>query len=627
MKSGGAVALMVCAAAAAVSASQSRQGGRQAPPPPIIVPQPAPPLAPLDKLAEKWVSDTFVKMTLDEKVGQLVMSTIDSMYLATDSDQFDRLLDKVKNLKVGGFLVFGGTERAPAVMLNNTYGTVTLGQPLAAAATLNRLQNASVIPLLAASDFETGVGFRIAGGTSFPRAMAFGAAYDEELARAAGRITGQEGRAIGIHMNFAPVSDVNNNARNPVINTRSFGEVPASVGRMNAAYVQGLQSGGMLATLKHFPGHGDTDVDSHLGLPIITHPRERLDAVELPSFRAGIASGADAVMTAHIQLPALDSTEFSPATLSRPIVTGLLRDEMKFQGLVVTDALDMDAIAKRLSPAEAAARAIQAGNDIVLDSPDDAAAVAGIRAAVTSGQIPQAQLDASVLRILRAKARVGLHRKKTVSLDELPFLVGGRQHGFTARDVSQRSITLLKDDRNQVPLRVPTDAAVLYLSVLDYPSGWRIAAPSRTVIPELRKRWPSVTAIELSDRSTQSEIELVRASALRYDAIVVSVFVRASSGSGRMDLAAPLTKLLTDLARATAGTPKPFVTMFFGNPYVPMFMPDLPAVMLTYDLYDLAETSAVSALAGEIPIGGRLPISLSGSFTAGFGLVRDRVQR
>ena len=562
-------------------------------------------------------------MTLDEKVGQLVMSTIDSMYLSTDSDQFDRLLDKVKNLKVGGFLVFGGTERAPAVLLNNTYGTVTLGQPLAAASTLNRLQNASAIPLLTASDFETGVGFRIAGGTSFPRAMAFGATFDEELARAAGRITGQEGRAIGIHMNFAPVADVNNNARNPVINTRSFGEVPASVGRLNAAFVQGLQSGGMLATLKHFPGHGDTDVDSHIGLPIITHPRERLDAVELPSFRAGIAAGVDAVMTAHIQLPALDSTEFAPATLSRPIVTGLLRDEMKFQGLVVTDALDMDAVAKRLSPGEAAARAIQAGNDIVLDSPDDAAAVAGIKFAVTNGQIPQAQLDASVMRILRAKARVGLHKKKTVSLDELPFIVGGRQNGFTARDVSQRSITLLKDDRNQVPLRVPAESAILYLSVLDYPSGWRIAAPSRTVIPELRKRWPSVTAIELSDRSTQSEIELVRASASRYDAIVASVFVRASSGSGRMDLAAPLTKLLTDLARVTAGTPKPFVTMFFGNPYVPMFMPDLPAVLLTYDLYDLAETSAVAALAGETAITGRLPISF-GTFNAGFGLVRDK---
>lgn len=621
--------------AGALSAAVVTAGQAQAPvrrpvavqkPTPLPVPAAALPVV-LDRVALRWVEDTFKKMTLDDKVGQVVMSGIDSMYLSSDTDQFDVLLEKVTKLKLGGFVVFGGSERAPGVLLNTAYGTVTLGQPLAAASTLNRLQAASVIPLLASADFEAGVGFRIAGATTFPRAMAFGAAMDEELARSAARITAQEGRAIGVHMNFAPVVDVNNNARNPVINTRSLGESPAAVGRLGAAYVQGLQSGGMLATLKHFPGHGDTDVDSHIGLPIISHPRDRLDAVELPSFKAGIAAGADAVMTAHIQLPALDPAEFSPATLSRPIVTGLLRGDLKFDGLIVTDSMGMDAIARRLAPGDAAVRALQAGNDIVLHSPDDVAAVIGIKTAVESGAIPLAQLDASVRRILTAKARLGLHTKKLVSLDDLPSLVGGRQRAQVARETSQRSITLLKDDRNQVPLRAPREAAVLYLSVLDYPSGWRIAAPSRTVIPELRRRWPSVTAIELSDRSTPSELDLVRASALRYDAIVVSVFVRASSGSGRMDLAPPLTKLLGDLARLTAGTPKPFVTMFFGNPYVPTFLPDLPAVLLTYDFYDLAETSAVAALAGDNPIGGRLPISLPGSFDAGFGLVRDRIVR
>jgi beta-N-acetylhexosaminidase len=576
----------------------------------------------LDRAAERWVDDTFKKMTLDDKVGQLVMSSIDSMYLSTDSEEFDQLVQKVKTLKLGGFVVFGGSERAPGVLLNNGYGTVILGQPFAAASTINRLQQESAIPLLTAADFETGAGFRISGATAFPRAMAFGAAHDEELVRRAAEITAREGRAIGVHWNFAPIADVNNNSRNPVINTRAFGEVPADVGRINAAYVTGLRAGGMLSTLKHFPGHGDTDVDSHIGLPIITHPRERLEAVEWPSFKAGLAAGADAVMTAHIQLPALDPAEFSPATLSRPIVTGVLREDFKFDGLIVTDSMGMAAVAKRYSPGEAAVRAVQAGNDVVLHSPDDAAAVAGIKAAVERGDIPMLQVDASVQRILRTKARLGLHKNKLVSLDELPALVGGRQNAQVARNVSQRAITLLKDDRNQVPLRVPADAAVLYLSVLDYPGGWRIAAPSRTVIPELRRRWPSVTAIELSDRSTPSEIDLVRASAARYDAIVVSVFVRASSGSGRMDLAPPLTTLLSDLARMTAGTPKPMVAMFFGNPYVPMFLPDLPAVLLTYDFYDLAEVSAVAALVGDTPIVGRLPIALPGMFDAGFGLIR-----
>ena len=267
-------------------------------------------------------------------------------------------------------------------------------------------------------------------------------------------------------------------------------------------------------------------------------------------------------------------------------------------------------------------RAIQAGNDIVLHSPDDAAAVAGIKAAVEKGEIPMAQVDASVRRVLYQKARLGLNRMKTVPLDDVAANVGGRKNAAVAQTLSQKSITLIKDERNQVPLRVPRESSILYLSVLDYPSGWRIAAPSRTFLPELRKRWPNVTAIELSDRSSTEEIDLVRTSAPRYDAIVISVFVRASSASGRMDLAPSLVKLLSDLARVTANTPRPLVTVFFGNPYVPAGAPTLPAMLLTYDIYDLAEMSAIRALVGDAPITGKLPITIPGLFDAGFGLVR-----
>ena len=561
-------------------------------------------------------------MTLDDKVGQLVVSSINSTYLSSDTEIYEALTQKVSKLRVGGFHVFGGTEPIPNVLLNNNYGNIVLGQPLAAASLLNRLQSLSSIPLLNTADFEAGAGFRIQGATVFPRAMAVGAAGDEKLAFEAARITALESRAMGVHVNFAPIADVNNNPRNPVINTRAFGEQPDAVGRLASAYVRGLHAGGMLATLKHFPGHGDTDVDSHLGLPIINHPRERLEQVELAPFRAGLAAGADAVMTAHIQLPALDPSEFSPATLSQPIVTGLLRGQLKFDGLIYTDSMGMDAVAKRLSPGEAAARAIKAGNDIVLHSPDDAAAVAGIKAAVEKGEISQAQIDASVRRVLTAKARLGLHKIRLVSLDDVPKIVGGRAHGTVAQELSKRSITLVKDDRNQVPLRVPREASVLYLSILDYASNWRIAAPSRTFLPELRQRWPATTAIELSDRSTTSEIDLVRASAPRYDAIVASVFVRAASGSGRMDLAPSLVRLLSDLARATANSPRPFITVFFGNPYVPAGVTGLPAILLTYDFYDLAEGSALRALTGEAPITGRLPIALPGMAEAGWGIVR-----
>jgi beta-N-acetylhexosaminidase len=576
----------------------------------------------LDPDGERWVAATLKKMSLDDKVGQLIVSSFGSKYLSTDSPEFEKLVTSVHAYRIGGFHVFGGTEAVPDVLLDPNYGTVTLGQPLAAASILNRLQAIAPYPLLNTADFETGPGFRLEGATGFPRNMAFGAAGDEQLAFEAGRIAAAESRAIGIHVNFAPVVDVNNNPRNPVINTRSYGEEPELVGRLGSAYVRGLQAGGMIATLKHFPGHGDTDVDSHLGLPIIKDPRESLEKTEFPPFKAAIAAGAGAIMTAHIEMPALDPTPNTPTTLSQPIVTGLLRREMGFDGLIYTDSMGMAGVTKLYGAGEAAVRAIKAGNDVVLHSPDDGAAFAGIKAAVQSGEIPAAQLDKSVERVLRAKAFAGLHRVRAVNLDALPAIVGGRAHQAVADEVSRKSITLIRDQWNQVPLKLAPEAQVLYLSILDSPSGWRIAAPSRTFIPELKRRWAGVTSVELSERSTANEVELVRAMAPRYDAIVAAVFVRASSGSGRMDLPANMQALLRALARQTEQSRKPLVTVLFGNPYTATFLPELPAVLLTYDYYDRAERSAVRALVGEAPIGGKLPIGLPGVAERGAGLTR-----
>jgi beta-N-acetylhexosaminidase len=242
---------------------------------------------------------------------------------------------------------------------------------------------------------------------------------------------------------------------------------------------------------------------------------------------------------------------------------------------------------------------------------------------VAKGDVTEARLTESVTRILRAKARLGLHKQKLVSLDAIPQVIGGRVNRGIAQIASERSLTLIKDEQNAVPLRAPASASILYLSVLDYPGGWGIAAPSRTMAPELRKRWPNLTAIELSDETTSSELDLLRATADRYDAIVASVFVRASSASGRMDLAPPLVRALSDIARRTRARGTPFVTVFFGNPYVTTFLPDLPAMLLTYDFYDLAELTAVRGIAGEAAIGGRLPIALPGLFPVGHGLTRQ----
>ena len=578
--------------------------------------------AQLDAAAQRWVTATLAKMTLDDKVGQLLVSSFGSKYLSTDSPEFDTLARALHEYRIGGFHVFGGSEAVPDVLLDPHYGTVTLGQPLAAASLLNRLQAIAPYPLLNTGDFETGAGFRLEGATGFPRNMAFGAAGDEKLTYEAGRIAAAESRAIGVHVNFAPVMDVNNNPRNPVINTRSYGEDPELVGRLGSAFVRGLQDGGMIATLKHFPGHGDTDVDSHLGLPIIKDPRESLDRTEFPPFKAGIAAGAGAIMTAHIEMPSLDPSPNTPTTLSGPIVSGVLRREMRFDGLVYTDSMGMAGVTKLYSPGEAAVRAIKAGNDIVLHSPDDGAAFAGLKAAVQSGEIAMTQVDTSVARVLKAKARAGLHRVRAVNLDSLPSVVGTRAHQAVADAVSQKSITLVKDQHGSVPLKLGPEAKVLYLSVLDGPGNWRIGAPSRAFIPELKRRWRSVTSVELSERSTANEIDLVRAMAPRYDAIVASVFVRASSGSGRMDLPANMQALLRALARQSDASKQPLVAVIFGNPYTATFIQELPAILLTYDFYDRAERSAARALLGDAPIGGKLPIALPGMAERGTGIQR-----
>jgi len=579
----------------------------------------------LDRDARRWIDSTLEAMTFEEKVGQLLLPSLRSIYTSSDSETYDELTELVHAYHVGGIHVFGGREAAPDVLLNPTYARTSLGHPLSAASLLNRLQAISRIPLLVTADFETGVGFRMAGATTFPRALAFGAAGDPRLAYEAARITAIEARAIGVHVNFAPVVDVNNNPRNPVINTRSFGEDPARVSELATAYVEGLKAGGMLATVKHFPGHGDTDVDSHLELPIIRHPRARLNRIELAPFRAGITAGTAGVMTGHIELPALEPTEGTPTTFSARIVTSLLRDEMGFDGLVFTDSMRMRAVTELVSPAEAAARAVRAGHDFVLHSPDDAAAFSGIKAAVTTGVVKEEQIDTSVRRILTAKVGLGLHRSRRVSLDTLPLVVGTRANHAVARDVSERSLTLIKDTRNDVPLPTPRNGSLLYLSVLDYPSGWGIGAPSRTLIPELEARWPNVTAIELSDRASRSEVELVREVASRYDAIVAGVFVRAASFSGRMDLADDLVRLLRSLARDSDRNGQPFVTVFFGNPYAATFLTELPTILLTFDFYDVPEASVARALAGEIAIGGRLPITLGARFPIGHGLTRTIV--
>jgi beta-N-acetylhexosaminidase len=346
--------------------------------------------------------------------------------------------------------------------------------------------------------------------------------------------------------------------------------------------------------------------------------------VELAPFRDGIAAGAGAAMVAHVEMPALDPTP-GPATFSAPIVSGLLRRDLGFGGVIYTDSMLMDAVNAMVDGGEATVRALDAGADVVLDPVDGRAAHAAAMAAVASGRLTRARLEASVRRVLTHKARLGLHLKRAVDLNEVMAAVGTRAGADIARVVAERAMTLVRDDRSLVPLPTARTGRLLYLSVLDYPGNWRVAVPSRTIIPELRERWPSVTAVELSDRTSSEELELVRAMAASHDAVVIGVFVRAASGSGRLDLAPGITRLLGDLSTAAARRNQPVVAAFFGSPYAAVGAPALPAMLLTYDLGDYAEAAVVRALAGELPLRGTLPVALSEAWPVGFGLQRPAV--
>ena len=367
------------------------------------------------------------RLTLRQQIAQLIMPWIPGTYAAFDDRALDKVRGWVDTLQVGGIIV-------------------SVGSPMDIAAKLNFLQRHSRLPLLIGADLEGGTAFRFnPGGTPFPTNMGVGAAGSERDAYMMGKITALEGRAAGIHMTFSPVADVNNNAANPIINTRSFGGDAHAVARFVAAAVKGTQDAGMLATAKHFPGHGDTDTDSHISLPVIRSNWTRLDTLELIPFRAAIAAGVDVVMSAHIAMPGLENGAMEPATLSPEILTGVLRDSLHFKGLVVTDALDMGALVSTYGPGEATVKAFLAGSDLLLMPSDPYAAVDAMVEAIRAKRVPRARLTASVTRMLEIKERLGLFAHRTVDLEKLGEVVGRRSSRDSAYAVSARSLVLVRD--------------------------------------------------------------------------------------------------------------------------------------------------------------------------------------
>ncbi|MCS6804669.1 MAG: glycoside hydrolase family 3 N-terminal domain-containing protein [Acidobacteriota bacterium] len=547
-----------------------------------------------------WVEQTLAQMSLDEKVGQVIFPALTSTFTNKDSERFKVIERNIKEFHVGGYHAFGGDPASLALLVN-------------------RMQGLAKTPLLITADLEGGPGYQMAGATRLPRAMALGASGRQELAYQAGRIAAIEGRAMGIHVNFYPVVDVNNNPRNPIINIRSFGEDVALVSRMAQAYIRGAQEHGQIATAKHFPGHGDTSQDSHLELAVVDVSRDRLNQVELPPFRAAIEAHVGAVMTTHVYIPRVEPEQGLPATLSKTVTTDLLRQELGFTGLIFTDAMVMKGVADRYLPEDAARRAFRAGADIILLPVDVEKTFHALKSAVQSGDIPLARLDESVRRILQAKARLGLNKNRFVDLTQLDTVVGNLEHAQLARAMIEQAITLVRDEKEAVPLRLNADQRLLYVNVKDFDEGWREGRPGNAFAQELMQRHRQTIKVDVDDKTTKDTIEVIKQLAYASDAVVVTAFIRVSAYKGTIDL----NQWQLDLLKSLSKLERPVIFIVFGSPYVLSFVPELPSYMLTYEYYPEAERAAVRAIMGEIPITGKLPTSLPGLYPVGHGLTRS----
>jgi beta-N-acetylhexosaminidase len=613
--------LMMILLAAALCFARDKSKDRFLQPGPIHV----------DRAGQKWVDKTLRKMSPEDKVGQLFAIPVKVQFLNDADPIWIQLRDNLRKYHIGSL-----------VMTVPVDGPVLLkSQPYVAAELLNRLQKSSKLPLIVAADFERGVSMRLNGTTVFPHAMAFGAAGKTENAEAFGRITALEARAIGVHWNFFPVADVNSNPANPIINTRSFGEDPKQVGDFVAAYIRGAHEGSMLTTAKHFPGHGDTAADSHLGLAQVTGDRARLEAVELPPFRRAIEAGVDAVMVAHVTAPALDPEPNRVATTSKAIVTGLLKEDMGFKGTVVTDALDMAGLTRLYAKdiGRAAVESFKAGNDVLIIPADLDASYRSVLKAVRSGEISPPQLDQSVCKILELKASLGLNKARLVDPVQLSSQIAKPENLAVGQRIADEAITLIRDNGKVIPLQsFGTPAAALpYQSVAEVSNRLVVVIFSddlrtdsgRMLERQILARVPDARVIYVDARSAPGMKAPVVEAVEAAEHVIAAVYVvptagkatRAAGGGLKNTVAmdAATGSLLTAiLDRAASRT----VVLAMGNPYVVQDFPAIQNYVCAFSNASVSEAAAVKAIFGEIPISGHLPVTIPGIASRGEGLER-----
>jgi beta-N-acetylhexosaminidase len=575
---------------------------------------------------DKWAQKTLHKMSLEEKIGQMLMIRAQTEFFNLASPAYLQLRDTIRRHHIGGVLLTVASES----------GAVFHNQPYEAAMLTNQLQRDSEWPLIFAADFERGLAMRFHGTTGFPAAMAFAATGNPQYAAEMAGVVAREARAIGVEWNFFPVADVNSTPANPIINTRAFGEDPQQVIPYLRAYLDAARENGMLTTAKHFPGHGDVESDSHLGSARVAADRAHLESVELPPFRAAIEGGVDAVMVAHVTVPALEPDANRVATVSRAVIADTLKRELGFQGLVITDAMDMNAITRLFPPARAAVEAVKAGNDVVLVPADLNAAYNGLLSAARSGEIPEAQIDASVLRILRAKAAVGLYKARLVNINALAEIIARPAELTLAQQVADEAVALVRDNGQVLPLRGGGTPPPLPAYQIPGPPGSRVLVvvisddvrtdAGRALERELRARTPGVNTFYVDPRIASGMSEPVLEAAARAQTVVAAAIASPSGGkvlrvqgvlTGSVSLddatAALLHRLLEQAAHKT-------VLVALGSPYLAAQFPEVENYLCTFSNAPVSEMSAAKALFGEIPIRGRLPITIPGIAARGAGI-------
>lgn len=580
------------------------------------------------KEAVKWADAELKKMSVDEKIGQLISVGINATFLNRESDAYKALRRHVEENHVGGIILFGSP----------VYESVVL---------VNHMQQHARRPLIISADLERGTGMRFFDTTDLGWVMAVGATGNPDYARRMGEITGIESRALGVHHVLAPVADINNNAVNPVINVRSFGEDPVEVGRYVAAFVKGAQDKGVIATAKHFPGHGNTAVDSHRGLPILNFSRADLDRVEFVPFRASVEAGVGSVMVAHIALPQIDATPVTPlprdkkiramdtteaeeiasenttmpASLS-PQIGSLLRRDLGFDGMIITDALSMSGLTVYFTQEEAGVRALLAGADMLLKPADVDACVRGLREALRTGRVTEKRLEESVRRVLAAKYDLGLTRQRLTPIDEIDKVVSTPEAQKLAREIAESAITLVRNDARLVPINnLRADARIFNLAITNG-DDWRYIA--NPFVNAMARAGRKIETIVLDERSSEADVQKVIERARGADLVIASLYGRVRTGqTNSIGLPTPGVRALGELLNSNA----PVVGISFGNPYLLQSFPTMKTYLVAYGDMPALQQAAARAVVGEAGISGRLPISLPSLYARGTGIQMKAVEK